>query len=198
MFFLFIFILPFLFSYSHFASVNGVLSDLSSYKGNLSENNDYYISDDIFIVAGGGGGAYCYFYLTNSNSNIYYDGKHGGGYKTSGATQTTGADFGQGYLGSSSSSATFVTGSGGGWYGGIQGTGGTGGTGYIASSRLISGGTITKHMAMYEATETYLSDDTETKTIAALGYNATATADYAKSGSGYAIITYCGDSADDC
>ena len=63
---------------------------------------------------------------------------------------------------------------------------------------MTSGGTITKHMAMYDATEEYLSDDAETKTIAAIGYSSIAKSDYAKSDGGYAIITYCGDEASDC
>ena len=41
---------------THIALVSGLLKDLSSYKGVLTENA-YYVSDKIIIVAGGGGGA---------------------------------------------------------------------------------------------------------------------------------------------
>ena len=73
--------------------VSGLLSDLSSYKGVLSENRLYYVSNEILIVAGGGGG---------SDQSTYYKGYNGGGYKAKSATQT-GTNFGASVACSSSS-----------------------------------------------------------------------------------------------
>ncbi len=86
---------------------------------------------------------------------------------------------------------------GGGFYGGgctLHGpdVGGAGGSSYIASSNLKSDSTTTKHMACYNCSGSALSNDAETKTIAALGVDGTAQSDYAKSGNGYAKITYLG------
>ena len=206
----------------------GELKYLETYKdtGNSPDKSNYYKSNEILIVAGGGGGS-SYFdtsrngiggnaggyngidgTLSTLKSSTYkgygYGGTQiaGGGYWVNPnlSTSMTSSGFGYGGPGDAQSN-NGGSGGGGGFYGGGGSTGhgpGGGGSGYIASSRLISGGSVTKHMAAYGASGDYLSNDTETKTIAATGVSATAQADYAKSGDGYAIITYCGKTADSC
>lgn len=188
----------------------GELKDLSAYKNTGGTN----VSKEILIVAGAGGG--------NDDASIRTAGRggHGGGYignngdyhashfsYGTGGTQSnagsmrdsiystscsidTVAGFGQGGIGHYGTD----TGGGGGsgWYGGgdscTAGQGG-GGSGYIGSSNLVSGGGITKHMTCYTcATSTVAS----TYTVSTTNMSATATADYAKTGNGYAKITYIG------
>ena len=206
---------------THISTVTGLLSSLEAYKntGNSQNTSSYYVSDEILIVAGGGGGDSLY------NSSQYGRNGDGGGYigingtgtgaGGGGGTQISGGEssisntfgtgenaiFGKGADALAGVSSYGGSGGGGGFYGGghsYNNANGGGGSGYIASSRLTSGGTVTKHMATYGATGNYLSNDTETKTIAATSVSETATADYAKIGDGYARITYCGDSADSC
>ena len=195
--------------------------------GNSSSAN-YYVSNEILIVAGGGGGASVHYpgeYSNSYSQNGAHGGGYEGfigskaanaGYNVSPGKQVEyisntiytcnspsgsneAGSFGLGGRGWPCEAGG--PGGGGGWYGGTGGYdcgAAAGGSGYIASSRLISYDTITKHMAAYGATGDYLSDDTETKTIAATGALEEPTADYAKIGNGYAKITYCGDSADSC
>ena len=185
---------------THIALVDGVLSTLNGYIGVLSETKDYYISDDILIVAGGAGGST----YGSSGSGGGYNGSGGGTQISPGFSSYSGyvGSFGQGgSLSNYVSGSTYGATGGGGFYGGGATSSssypsGAGGSGYIASSRLISGTNVIKHMACYEFCNT--SDNSETKTIKATGSSATAQEDYAKIGNGYARITYCGSSADDC
>lgn len=62
-----------------------------------------------------------------------------------------------------------------------------GGSGYIGNPLLTSYKTYTKHMAGYNVAT---SDDDSTKTISTTNVSSTPTADYAKSGNGYARITF--------
>jgi len=163
---------------THIAMQTGLLSSLS--------NN----IDSILIVAGGGGGA-------SANAAIMpVSGGAGGGFKGTsgetyvegsfictgtGGTQTTGYLFGQG-------DNAIVAGAGGGYYGGnstYYSAGG--GSGYIGNPLLTSYKTYTKHMAGYNVAT---SDDDSTKTISTTNVSSTPTADYAKSGNGYARITF--------
>ena len=89
---------------------------------------------------------------------------------------------------------------GSGWYGGgasnygSEGSGG-GGSGYIGSSNLISSSTIIKHMVIYNNSHGISTSDTAaTRTDSNINVSATATADYSKTGDGYARITYLGTS----
>ena len=203
---------------THIALVTGKLSEIEEYKGVLSTNQDYYISDEILIVAAGGGGG-CYQYNTGKTYEKWSLGGSGGGYKGvnenvtylvwpagsnagKGATQTEPGHFidstytNDGYFGQGIMTESVllagnaINGGGGGFFGGSIGSGGSG---YIASSNLNSYGNITKHMACYNCTGDLLSDNSETKTITALGVSNEPEADNAKSGNGYARITYLGN-----
>ena len=190
---------------THIATRTGLLSTLSSYKS------------DILIVAGGGGGGnyQCYInsaywnyighgggYIGNEGFSTYYNTY----YYPTGGTQSAGGtvanltyapwpgSFGQGGTGYSS----WAGGGGGGFYGGAGGysyrrnnssTGrytyyygtGAGGSGYL-NSMLTD-----KCMYTYSATKT--SSAEATKTMSTSNVSATATANYAKQGNGYARIT---------
>ena len=174
------------------------------------------LSNEILIVSGGGGGTTCW----NVNENKWwckFDGGYhsGGGYKTNndtsissgdlpnnwhttlGATQTSGYSFGQGGFG-----AYAAAGGGGGWYGGNTSyIVGTGGTGYIASPNLKSYMDDFKVMYCYDCEE---SQEEATKTISTTGtnkdsincpngYSSDPISNCAKSGNGYAKITYIGN-----
>ncbi len=188
---------------THIASVSGILSSLSSN------------TKDILIVSGGGGGM---SYYRNTDSYYHYgSGGSGGGYigqssynyysstqvnrSATGGSQTSGGNGG--YLaisGSFGQGASYTTnyydgysGGGAGFYGGsssfLQGSGG--GSGYIGNSLLVSSSDVSKHMTCYNCTT---SNDESTKTISTTNVSSTATSDYAKSGNGYARITFIGES----
>lgn len=187
---------------THMAFDSGVLATLSSHA----------TDGRILIVAGGGGGA---SYATNGN--YYYGsgtGGDGGGYSGGtgtgrsyddgyysgvGGTQTSGGTgceescFGTARISKSTNQNCGHGGGGGGYYGGASGfgPGGGGGSGYIASANLITatvnGTTYTKHMYGYSiSTSTTASIRTNTGTCVETG----ATADCAKTGNGYAKITF--------
>lgn len=59
--------------------------------------------------------------------------------------------------------------------------------GYIGNDRLISNLEYTKHMTGYNVKT---SENESTKTISTTNVSSTPTADYAKSGNGYARITF--------
>lgn len=120
---------------THIATINGVLSSLSSNK------------DKVFLVAGGGGGGGYHYQLSE---NRPHSGGSGGGAQGGngdsqandggfGGTQTNGYAFGKGQDGKNSGHGS---GGGGGYYGGYSGyTHGSaagGGSGYLSSS-IISG-----------------------------------------------------------
>ena len=194
---------------THIATVPGQLQDLESYKGTLV-NNSYYVSDYIIIVGSGGGGA-CQYNNSTAGDGGGIQGKRvtssqSTGYsvqgtQTAGGTSTnwSGTDnanrnggFGRGAMG-----PNYAGGGGAGFYGGGSAysqwsVSVAGGSGYIASSKLISYGNITKHMACYSCSGNMLSSVDATRTINASGVNASAIGDYAKSGNGYARITYLG------
>ena len=176
---------------THIALDSGLLSSLSSHA----------TDGRILIVAGGGGGAWNYSGLGAGSGGGYLgtNGYGNGNSYGSGGSQTAGGS--SSYPGSFGKGADWVGnqagGGGGGYYGGGCGygghTGGGGGSGYIASSNLISTTNVTKHMACYNCTGSYLSTVASTKTITALGVNQDPVSDYAKKGHGHARITYLGD-----
>ena len=164
---------------THIATVN--LGVLANYASNKSE---------VLIVAGGGG-------TDGWNNNV---GGYGGGYQSSTpysgvgiATQTSGCDFGRGCNGSNSQTEG-GPGGGGGWYGGYgsghANTGASGGSGYIGSSKLLSSYNVTKHMYCYNCGSNQTAESI--RTIVGTCIKDAATADCAKSGHGYARITYLG------
>ena len=136
----------------------------------------------------------------------------GGAYCGLGASQTAGNgnghganssyinyNVGLGYFGHGGEHPSAIeccgnSGGGAGWYGGgasLRGHGGGGGgSSYIGSSSLVSGAGITKHMTCFECTT---SSDNNTKTNSNSNVSGTATADYSKTGNGYAKITYLGE-----
>ena len=189
---------------THIATANGLLSTLSSQTGN------------ILIVAGGGGGTGVYNTnetggsgggisgVTGGHNSSSFPGGGTGGTQTSGGTPgasggvggasggvgavagTAGA-FGAGGKGGYETTYTQGAGAGGGgYYGGAGGSarngGGGGGSGYIGNSLLTN-----KYMYCYNCTT---SNDVNTKTYTTTNVSATPTADYAKSGSGAARITF--------
>lgn len=120
-------------------------------------------------------------------------GKNGGGY-------TSLENMANGYFGHGGEYHAYIqccgnSGGGAGWYGGgasLRGHGGAGGgSSYIGSSSLVSGAGVTKHMTCFECTT---SSDSSTRTNSNSNVSGTATADYSKTGNGYAKITYLGDS----
>jgi hypothetical protein len=181
---------------------SGLLSSLST-----SLNN-------ILIVGAGGGGStyrvtdgYSYFY-GGAGGGILGNSSQGtsgwsirlstGGSQSSGGyggclNGDAGATYGSFGLGGKYSSGTQLSGGGGGLYGGGSGndTGGGGGSSYIGNSLLVSSSTITKHMTCYNC---QTSTDASTMTNTTTNVGSTATTDYAKSGNGYARITYLGTS----
>jgi len=159
---------------SHIAIKAGLLSSLTS---NTSS---------IIIVAGGGGAGFAHGTITDLTLQ-YYGGSGGGISGTAGmkvsdstaasgnpGTQSSGFAFGQG-------GASDITRSegGGGYYGGYVYAGGSG---YIGNSSLTS-----KYMYCYNCTTSTAAD---TMTYTTTNYSATATTNYAKSGNGYAKITF--------
>lgn len=178
---------------THIAKVSGLLSTLSSQTGN------------ILIVAGGGGGTGVYNAneiggsgggitgVTGGHNSSSWAGGGGGGTQTgggslgSGNVQGTVGTFGSGGKGGYESEFTQgAGGGGGGYYGGAGGSarngGGGGGSGYIGNSLLTN-----KYMYCYNCTT---SNDVNTKTYTTSNVSGTPTADYAKSGSGAARITF--------
>ena len=169
---------------THIATKTGVLSSLSS---NLS---------NILIVAAGGGGAGC------ENSSF---GKGGSGGGIAGLTGTTTGSYGVGSGGSQSAAGTGQsngsfgkggsstgdgTGGGGGLYGGGGGQyygGAGGGSGYIGNYLLLNTNSVTKTMYCYncEAASSF-----STRTVSTTSVSSEAVSNYAKSGAGYARITY--------
>src|SRR5574344_2175577 len=147
---------------------SGLLSSLST-----SLNN-------ILIVGAGGGGS---TYRVTDGYSYFYGGAGGGILGNS--------SHGSSGLGGKYSSGTQLSGGGGGLYGGESGndTGGGGGSSYIGKSLLVSSSTITKHMTCYNC---QTSTDASTMTNTTTNVGSTATTDYAKSGNGYAKITYLG------
>ena len=205
---------------THVALVSGLLKDLESYKGTLSGDGKYYISDDILLVAAGGGGA------STRNAWNCGNGGSGGGFTGvtgitgcsdsaangvgTGGTQTTGgyikasrvdagntefiASFGQGARNSYNETYEHVGGGGGFYGGGASGANSAGGgSSYIASSKLISTSDVTKHMSCYNC-ET--SNDEQLKTITNTCHSSSATSDCAKEGNGFVRITYLGEKRD--
>ena len=165
--------------------------------------------DNILIVSGGGGGASYYSY----DGNVYTGkaGSAGGfegvsGYSNSSknstpGNQTSGYKFGEGYASAFTPSGYNTrSGGGGGYYGGngAEKTGGAGGSSYIGNSLL-------KDKAMYcygcrESIEysiytinTEGTNETLDKTNCPNGYSSKAVSKCAKSGSGYARITFIND-----
>ena len=197
------------------ALVSGTLSSLEQYKGNLSQDGTYYVSEKILIVSGGGAGGTGWCYENNIG------GAGGGIYGNEpisslvsnpnySASQVSGYSFGLGmdagdktiyaYFGSEGNG-----GGGGGFYGGnasVQSgqntsVSGGGGSGYIGNSKLIDG-----VMYCYDCVE---NGNVSTRTISTTGffkdsvscpdgYSEDALSNCAKVNDGYAKITYIGKS----
>ena len=180
---------------THIATISGILSNLSKYKDTGGTN----ISDEILLVASGGAGAYGY-------ESYWWSGNSGGGFRggysndiNAAATQTSGYAFGQAGI-STDPKATNHSGGGGGWYGGYSywgEIGAGGGSSYIGNPNLIE-----KSMFCYNCEE---SNEESTKTISTTGsntekdtkncpsgYSETPISKCAKTGNGYARITYIG------
>lgn len=119
-------------------------------------------------------------------------GKNGGGYNN--LENLANGYFGHGGEHTPAIQCCGNSGGGAGWYGGgasLRGHGGGGGgSSYIGSSSLVSGAGVTKHMTCFDCTT---SSDNNTKTNSNSNVSGTATADYSKSGNGYAKITYLGE-----
>ncbi|MDO4996287.1 MAG: glycine rich domain-containing protein [Bacilli bacterium] len=193
---------------THIALVSGVLKDLSSYKGTLISNT-YYSSTNIIIVAGGGGGAGYHLNtsIRNGGSAGGYIGSDGDGLpndasydmgKGLGGSQTTGGksarDLTNGKFGVGCSyGSPNASAGGGGLYGGGCGystaSAGGGGSGYIGNTNLTN-----KIMYCYNCQSSENeADETHIKTRSTTNVSDTPTSNYAKTGHGYARITYVGN-----
>ena len=185
------------------ATTSGLLEALSANQSSV-----------LIVAAGGGGGGYINATWRGTGGNGGgYIGNTGFNYGTNntaltgtGGTQTAG---GHNYNTPTSGVGTFGKGSnyyndgyggnggGGGWYGGGGSSryhaGGGGGSSYIGSSLLVSSSTITKSMTCYSCAT---STDSNTNTITTTNVSDTAVSNYAKTGNGYAKITYVGASLD--
>ena len=179
---------------THIASNSGLLSSLNTTMNTYSSTTGTSDSSVLLIVAGGGGssspkgsggsgGGYTgvagYGYWGGPSTNAYGGSQLAGGYSS---WDNTGyGSFGKGGVGN--------CGGGGGLYGGGAGDGyaSGGGSGYIGSSSLTSTSETTKHMICYNCTS---STATQTTTNTTTNVSSTATSDYAKTGNGYARITY--------
>ena len=162
---------------------------------NLGELKNYIDNkDNVLIVAGGGGGS------------AWYEAPSAGGYQsysdshsaTSIATQTEGYAFGQGQSAVITEEATAAAdgngGGGGGWYGGFyqdvdDASCGTGGSSYIGNSLLSN-----KSMYCYGCSET---DEPSIKTVRTVKHSFAPISQFAKSGNGYARITFLNDTLEE-
>ena len=187
---------------THFATVSGVLSSLSGYKGTYSSSTGTYNSTVILLVAGGGGGGrnqanhegaarWGVGASGGGNQGGYLTSNYGGTgqnrYLNESGTQSSGYSFGQGGTASANGAG------GGGFFGGYNGDGaagyfgtGGGGSGYIGSPSLLSYKNVTKHMVCYDCVA---NNGAAIKTVNSSSYNASPVSDVPKSGSGYARIT---------
>ena len=177
---------------THIATKSGLLKSLTN---SLSS---------ILIVSGGGGGISESLNAGGSGGGATGNAGTGGCYVPTGGTQNgignsgdsdcTAAGFGYGGNapnGSSAQGTYGAGGGGGGYYGGGAASfstgsncasGGAGGSGYIGNSLLTN-----KYMYCYNCTT---STEAAAKTYTTTNVSATPTADYAKSGSGAARITF--------
>ena len=183
---------------THIAKVTGLLKNI------------YASRDKVYVVAGGGGGS---DNSENSTPGTSDDGSGGAGGGTTGqngflagvlasgsdyhnSTSTAGSGCGlagaqsKGYafgLGETATAGGDAGGAGGGWYGGYTlshgNGGGAGGSGYINPTLNIAG---TAKMYCYGC-------PADGNTISVDQYSATATSQKAKSGNGYAKITFISD-----
>ena len=189
---------------THIATEPGLLSELEPYKGSLSEDGKYYISNEILLVSGAGSGGYRHKDLStgsvgaNAGGIIGQDGTPrtaSRGYGKAGSQTAAGCNsynntgcgaFGLGglvaYNGHGSPGGAGFFG-GGGSYGhdGVSNSTGAGGSSYIANPNLYD-----KYMAGVSVTT---SDETETKTISVTDVSEDPLADTGKMGNGYAKIT---------
>ena len=165
---------------------------LSNYKNNTEE---------ILIVAGGGGGAEHHAGGSGGGHKggdgyILYDNSYqfvgtGGNQENGGtgmpspsgaALENINGSFGQGGSGAAKDAGA---GGGGGFYGGGATTvagGAGGGSGYIGNSNLYN-----KHMTCFNCIS---NDNVDIKTITTANVSQTPNSDYAKTGDGYAKITF--------
>ena len=181
---------------THIATKPGLLSELEEFKGTYSDVTGTYNSSEILIVSGGGGGnGYAASGANYNSTNIASGGGIVGNYGNNPSngkgggfgTQNSGAAFG---AGANCINSGVCDGGGAGFYGGQRGEqNGGGGSGFIGSSRLISKKGVTKAMYCYNCTT---SDNENTKTISTTNVSSEPISNYAKTGNGYAKITYLG------
>jgi hypothetical protein len=140
--------------------------------------------DQVLIVAGGSGGKG--WDTSNGSGGGYIAGPSGDGRK---ANQTSGYQFGKGQNATGVGDGDGHGGGGGGFYGGYESSSssgsteyGGGGSGYIGNIKLTD-----KAMYCYNCDE---STEVSTKTVSTTCFNEKATENCAKSGNGYAKITF--------
>ena len=163
---------------------SGGATSIATSSGLLSELSDDKSSILIVAGAGGSGG------VEYSGARRTANGGHAGGYIGSSGNNTGGIYVGSGGTQAESEGSVFGKGEdnggwygvpGAGFYGGTFGCGGGGGSSYIAT-KLTD-----KAMYCYECLE---NNDPDTKTIATTCVNDEPTANCAKTGDGFATITY--------
>lgn len=163
---------------THISKTNNLLKDVSP--------------SDLIIVSGGGGGAGTYGTNNFGGNAGGIKGNNGtGNCGGAGGTQTVGGNGcgngrGDGAFGQGGNTTNMSSGGGGGYFGGgtgyTSGSGGGGGSSYIGTPLLSN-----KAMYCYNCTE---SSEEATKTISTTCVSDTPTENCAKSGNGYARITY--------
>ena len=178
---------------THMAFASGLLK---TFKPNI-ENS---IHDKLIIVAGGGAGTW--YTGSPSQWETRVPG-YGGGFKGTnstaikngtlvygtGGSQTSGYAFGQGFNATKDSAYGGAPGGGGGYYGGHGNSfAAAGGSGYIGYNLLYK-----KSMYCYNCD---FSNEISTNTKSTTSINEIPTVNSAKSGNGYAKITYVGETLD--
>ena len=186
----------------------GGATSIATSTGTLYELGQNSKQGDVVIVAGGGGGSHL-----NSVSSSYSYGGSGGGFigggssgvgdgtynLNNGGTQlevgSSSTSWGvsdYGDFGKGASASQNGAGAGGGYYGGGVGVRGSGGgSGYIDTSVLANA-----KMVMYQTDQGYKSTEPETYTDITSDVNEEAVSDNAKSGDGFARITYVPDNGE--
>ena len=205
---------------THIALQDGLLSSFDANENGLADSDE---TNNILIVAAGGGGSHYMNSAYGSgaaaggyigNTATWTNSGHSYYVQPTGGTQTSGGSIGYSYSTRTITYATFGkgqnypgsncgegSGGGGGYYGGGAGAfaPGAGGSGYIGNSSLDD-----KVMFCYGCSE---NDNTGTKTISTTGsselrdttncsdgFSSAPIGKCAKTGNGYAIITYLGSS----
>jgi hypothetical protein len=200
---------------SQYGAGGGGATDITTTnRGTLSSFSSYH-NEVLLVAAGGGGTGHAETTIGKGGNGGGISGNSGfdgvqqcyncfntatGGTQTAAGTTGTAPSYGVGGFGIGGNYYNLSyggNGGGSGWYGGGGSPrghgGGGGGSSYIGNSLLLSSTTIIKHMTCYNCTT---STDAATRTNTTTKVSSDPISDYAKSGNGYARITYIGSTLD--